>query len=249
MGNRALWASAVGLPVLAHGVPIFVHVEPESWFGMAATLRRALAADALLYTGACAIVAAPVAGAAVAAARRSLPADRDTASAALGTAWPLIVAVLLFAGVSALLTFGWTAGREDAAAFVARSHVTLVAVALALSAWGAFCGASFRDPLDAAAVSLLVTLVAAGGLLVAGAVVADMPQRMLGLGLAASPLVVIASAARIDIVRMDLLYQISPLAHMQMTYPAWHSAAVAYLALAFTGFAAAVRQTRRGWQP
>ena len=91
-------------------------------------------------------------------------------------------------------------------------------MALALAAWGALCGV-FSDPLDAAAFSLIVVLVAAGGLLVAGASVADLPRRLVALALTASPLVVIASAANIDIVRMDLLYQISPLAHMQVDYP------------------------------
>ena len=87
-----------------------------------------------------------------------------------------------------------------------------------------------------AAFSLVITLTAAGGLLVSGAVVADLPRPMIALGLVASPLVVIASAAQIDIVRMDLLYQISPLAHVQIDYPVWHRASAWYLALALTCF-------------
>ena len=177
-----------------------------------------------------------MAGVAVAAAKRSLVGTRGGTLDVTRTAWPLIVAVLLFAAVSALLTFGWSLGREDAIAFVATSHATLIAVALALAAWGAFCGGCFRDPLDAAAVGLIVVLMAAVGLLVAGASVADMPRQLVALALAASPLVVIAAAANIDIVRMDLLYQISPLAHTQVDYAAWYVASGWYLGLGFLCF-------------
>jgi hypothetical protein len=203
---------------------------------MPSALRQGLAADAVLYTAGCATIAAPVAGVAVAAAKRSLLSAHDGRLDVRRTTWPLIVAALLFAMVSALLTFGWSIGREDATAFVATSHATLIAVALALAAWGAFCGGCFRDPLDAAAVSLIVVLMAAVGLFVAGASVADVPRQLVALALTANPLVVIAAAANIDIVRMDLLYQISPLAHTQVDYPAWHIASVWYLGLAFLCF-------------
>src|SRR5688572_20454219 len=148
-----LWAAATVLPLLAHGAALFVNVEPEAWLSLPAALRWALAADALLYVAACVLVAAPLAGVAVAAYHRR---DRNApllAADRLRIATPLLIAVLLFAAASSLLTLGWRAGQDDATAFVVRSHVTLIAVALALTAWGALCGAWFSDSLDAAAFS------------------------------------------------------------------------------------------------
>jgi hypothetical protein len=86
--------------------------------------------------------------------------------------------------------------------------------------------------MDAAGVSLLLSLIASGGLLVGGASVGDLPRLVIAAGLVASPLVAMASAAQIDIVRSDLLYQISPLAHIQIDYPTWSLATVCYLAAA-----------------
>jgi hypothetical protein len=227
--------AATVLPLLAHGAALFVNVEPGSWLSLPAPLRWALAADALLYVAGCVLIAAPLAGVAVAVRRKERGAPLVAADR-MRIAGPLLLAVLLFAAVSSLLTLGWRVGHEDATAFVARSHATLIAVALALTAWGALCGAWFSDSLDAAAFSLVMALAAAGGLLVAGAAVADLPRPMIALGLVASPLVVMASAGQIDMVRMDLLYQISPLAHVQIDYPAWHRASAWYLLFAGIGF-------------
>jgi hypothetical protein len=236
MQHGGLWVAAAGLPAIAHGASLFVNVEPGAWFSIPAPLRWALAADALLYVAGCVLVAAPVAGVAVSAHRKAAAAAPRAMADGVRIAWPLLIAVLLFAASSSLFAFGWRFGHEDATAFVGRSHTTLIAVALALAAWGALCGAWFSDPLDAAAFSLVIALAAAGGLLVSGAAVADLPRPMIALGLIASPLVVIASAAQIDIVRMDLLYQISPLAHVQIDYPVWHRASAWYLSLAFVCF-------------
>ena len=243
--QRPLWLAAAGVPVIAHAASVVVNVEPSSWGAMPPALRHALAPDALLYVAGAALVAAPIAGVSLAARSRLAPG-------AGGSSWRvaalLLGAVLLFTAVSAAVTFGWAAGRHDALVFVVRSHVTLSAVALALAAWGALCGTVFRDPLDAAAVSLGLAILAAVGLLLGGASVADLPRPVVGVALAASPIVAVAAAAHIDIVRMDLLYQISPLAHMQMEYPAWHSASGGYLAVALTCFLAFTWSCRT-WSP
>ena len=112
------------------------------------------------------------------------------------------------------------------------------AVALALAAFGALCGAAFRDPLDAAACSLTIVLVATGGLLVAGASVADAPRGLIDVALAASPLVAITAAAHIDVIRMGVPYQISPLAHIQVDYPTWTAACACYMTIAACCFVA-----------
>lgn len=220
------WAAAAALPLLSHGSALFVNVEPSAWLSMPDRLRWSLAADGLLFTAATVIVAAPVAGVAAAAGlANGNPSKLRRVSI-------IAAAAMLFAAVSSLMTFGWAAGREDAAVFTAQSHITLFAVSLALAAGGALCSAFFRHPLDAAAVGVIASIAAAGGLLLAGATIADAPRALIAVGLMASPLFAIASAATIDIVRMDIPYQISPLAHMQMAYPEWASTSAWYLAAA-----------------
>jgi hypothetical protein len=204
---------------------------------LSAQMRSGLAADGLLYTGGCAIVAAPLAGVAVVASRRaaSLTTGRcrwDGLYAAL----TLVIAAVTFATTSSVITFAWRQGQADATAFVLQSHLTLLAVVLALAAWGALCAAWCENLLDAAAFSLVTAIVAACGMLVAGATVGELPQGMIALGLYANPFVVITSAAQIDVVRMDLLYRISPLAHMRFEYPAWESACGWYLVVACVCF-------------
>lgn len=230
--NRQFWAAAVGLPVLSHGLSFVVNVGDGAWWPLPTAVRWSLAGDAILYTVGGAVIAAPLAG---------VVASANGAAGRLAARWgatgTLTVAALLFAVTSGLLTLGWSAGREDAVTFVLRSHATLLAVTLTLAAGGAVAAAWLRDPLDAAAVSLLAALLGTVGLLVAGAAAADVPESMIALGLAASPLVAVASAAHIDIVRMDLLYQISPLAHMRMDYPSWYGACAGYLTVALACFA------------
>jgi hypothetical protein len=237
--HAKLWLLAPALPLLAGAASVFVNLEPSSWFSVPDAIRRGVTADALLYIAGCVIVAAPIAGVAVASSRRhDLAATR--LSIALAAMSPLVAAVLLFVVSSAVVT-AVGLGTTDAAtlSFIATSHATLAAVALALAAFGAFCGAAFRDPLDGAACSLSTVLIATGGLLVAGSSVADAPRQLIAVALTASPLMVITSAAHIDLVRMGVPYQISPLAHLQVDYPSWYAACAWYLAVAvvcFLGF-------------
>jgi hypothetical protein len=240
---RALWLLAATLPILACAASVFVNIEPASWFTMLPAARRAATADALLYIAASAIVAAPLAGVSIASSRR--PGSAIGLGTSVLALWPLVGAVGLFVAASAIVTTaGWGLEAEGALTFVATSHATLFAVTLALAAFGALCGTAFRDPLDAAACSTLIVLVATVGLFVAGAIVADVPRDLLNVALTASPLVAIVSAAHIDIVRMGLPYQMSPLAHLQVDYPAWYTACAGYLTLAGVCFAGTFRQGR-----
>lgn len=227
---------AAALPVLSHGAAMFIHVEPGRWLSVPEAVRWALAADAMLYTAGCAIVAGPIAGVATAAAGSRGWRGEGRISQVLHAAGTAAVACVLFTLTSGLLSMAWRIGQPDASGLVVQSHATMLSVGLALAAWGGLCGTLFRDPLDAAACSVLVALTAAGGLLVAGAPVADLPRPMLAWGLTANPLVVIASASHIDIVRTDLLYQISPLAHVQFDYPSSGRASAWYLAVALLCF-------------
>jgi hypothetical protein len=230
--HAGLFVMAAVLPLIASAASIFVHIEPSAWFSMTAAQWRAAAADALLYIASAAVIAAPLAGVAVGSRKPGAwlsSADVST----LAAVWPLVIAVVLFVTTSAMLTvFGFGIGGDDRWRFVATSHATLAAVSFALCAFGALCGGTFRDPLDAVACSLLVVFFATAGLLVAGAAVADAPRQLIDLALTASPLVAIASAAHIDIVRMGVPYQISPLAHLQIDYPTWYAASASYVAVA-----------------
>jgi hypothetical protein len=240
MPRASLWIIAAGLPAIASAASIFVHVDPASWFSMSLAMRRGLTADMLLYITGVMIVAAPPAGVVAGSRARASYAGPQVMTAAS----TLVPAVLLFTTSSAALTIVGLGPGDLEWRFVLTSHATLGAVALALAAFGAWCGALFRDPLDAAACSSIIVLVAAGGLFVAGASVADAPPGLLDAALTASPLVAVASAAHIDIVRMGVPYQISPLAHLQVNYPTWYAASGWYLAIAgacLAGFAATAR--------
>lgn len=237
-----LWASAAALPVITNAAAIAVNISPD-WTSFPASAWRALAADALLYTSAALVIAAPIA--AVAATKIEQSSARDRGILVIRT---IGIWVLLFTAVSASLTaFAW-GGTEGALTFVATSHATIAAVAFALSALGAYCSTVWRDALDAAAISLVVALVAAGGLLVAGASIADASPRALQAGLLASPFVAAATASQIDVVRLETLYQISPLAHMHVDYPSWQAACGWYLAVGCVLFIGVTRRLRN-WRP
>jgi hypothetical protein len=225
-----LWLLALVLPPAASAASMFVHVDAASWLSMSPATTRALTADALLSIAAVVVIAAPLAGVAVATSKRTRVSR--VMPHALAAAWPLGVAVALYVAMSAALTMFGLGLSGNAMRFVATSHATLFTVALALAAFGALCAATFADPLDAAACSLTTVLVATGGLLVAGVAVADVPRPVIEAALTASPLVAMASAAHIDVMRMGVPYQMSPLAHLQVDYPAWYAACGWYLAFA-----------------
>ena len=103
---------------------------------------------------------------------------------------------------------------------------------LALASFGALCAAIFVDVLDAAAAALLTVLVAAAGLIGSGPASADLTERAINAGLLASPVIAATAAARIDLLRSALLYQLSPIAHRRFEYPDWESVSAWYLLVA-----------------
>jgi hypothetical protein len=227
-----LLAVAAVLPLLPHGAALLVNVDWREWLGWRSAPQWGIGPDAMLFAAGCVTLAAPVAGVAV-ASRRVAGCWRGGAGHVL---LRLLPAVIAFSGVSALLTLVWSASRPEVFAYVATTHITLAAVALALAGCGALCGTWFREPLDAAGFSVAIAVAAAAGLLVAGAPVAAIPGPVVEWAMAASPLIAITSAARIDIVRTDVLYQISPLAHQRIDYPTWYAACAWNLALAILCF-------------
>lgn len=226
--SKAAWLTAPGLPVLVCLGVLWAVGGLRSWSALPRPVLAGAFADVLLMNTAMAIVAAPLAGVAVAG---------RTASAG-GVARRLIALVVLFVGVSAALSsVGWGASREALRA-VAASHITLATGAMALASLGALLRRLFRDPLDAGASGLALALLVSAGILLAGPAVTDAPRHLVDGALLASPLVTTAAAADIDILRNDVLYRVSPLAHVQTRYPDWYLATSVYLlftALCLTG--------------
>jgi hypothetical protein len=160
-----------------------------------------------------------------------------------------MAAAALFAlllAVSAAWTLTSWGRSPDALRAVLVSHATLAVTGLALAALGGWFGSTFRDPLDAAAFSAGAALVAALGLFAAGPLVADLPTGIVNAALSASPIVATASAADVDLLRTDLLYRVSPLAHRRFEYPRWYSPLVWYGVLLLVSIAGIVGSLRRG---
>jgi hypothetical protein len=253
--SNPVWLTAALVPLVAWAISVAGGVEVSGWLLPPEALRRGLAADALLYTAAAAIVGAPLMGAALAATarRRALaPVWRRRESApllrggALTLWWPIAVGVALFVLVSAVVTTLAWGFSGDTLVFVATSHATLGAVTLGLAAVGALCGSLVRDPLDAGAMAAGLSVATAAGVLLAGGAVADAPGTLIDIALLASPLVAVASSAHVDLVRMEPLYQISPLAHRAFDYPSWYAATSWHLAVTVACFVAVGRVGRTG---
>jgi hypothetical protein len=213
-----LYLAAALLPLAPGIASIATALRPAEWSGLTASLVRNVTPDALLYSAICVVVAAPLAGVAVSSTRR------------------LLIATAVFCATSAALTLARLGIDADTLRFVATSHAVLASATLALAGLGAWLGAVLRDPLDAAAVALTIAVTAAYGVLVAGAVVGEMSPPMLTAALLASPVMSVATAAHVDLVRFDIWYQISPLAHVHLEYPAWTTVCGSYLAAGGAGF-------------
>jgi hypothetical protein len=222
-----LYLAAALLPLVPGVASVATAIGGGAWSELTWSLVRAVTPDALLYSAACIVVAAPLAGVAVASGRRR---------PALDTVRRLAAATAIFSAVSAMLTVARLGLDPEALRFAVTSHAVLASVTLALAAFGAWLGSLMRDPLDAAALAITAALTAAYGVLVAGAPVGELSAPILKAALLASPVMTVATAAQVDLVRSDIWYQISPLAHIRLEYPAWGTMCGAYLAAACGGF-------------
>jgi hypothetical protein len=226
----ALYLAAALLPLVPGLMSIAALIDEAGWSGLSAALVRAVTGDALVYTAGCVVVAAPLAGVASFAGRRQAP---------IAAALRLTLATVIFCAVSAALTLARVGVDAGAFGFVATSHLVLACAILALAGMGALVGALFRHPLDAAGVAITIAFTASYGVFVAGAPVGELPPALLKTALLASPVMTVATAAHVDLVRADIWYQISPLAHVRLEYPAWGTVCVSYLLAGCVGFVAA----------
>jgi hypothetical protein len=227
-------AVASGLPLLSMAAALAVNIDGRSWPLGPIPDAGSLLPDASLCSALAVLVLAPLAGVAGASSHAAVRAPTWRSRMA-ATCVPALFAISMFTLSSALLT--WLATPAAAVSSIATSHATMAAVALALAMFGAFCGISFADPLDAVGVGLGSTALAAGGLLAGGRWVALAPSWLVESALVANPLVAMSAAFGIDVVRIDALYRISPLAHMNIVYPAWSAATAWYTLLAFAAAA------------
>ena len=226
----------------AAAAPIFIRVltvasqHPARWTALPRYIRGQAAVESLLLEALAIIVAGPLAGVAVA----------TSAADGRGGAW-IVRRCVLLAGLFAIASAAgsWLLDPVASVATLIPSHITLWAAACASVAIGAASTRMFDHPLDAAATALLLALAAGVGLFVGGPVMAEAPAAVVNAALVASPVVAIASAANVDVLRGELLYRFSPIAHGEFQYPAWVTACTLYAVLAVICFAVVVIASHR----
>jgi hypothetical protein len=243
----ARWLVLAGVPAVVCMVIFAGEAGLGNWTALPQIVRFGAIVDTLLVDTVLALLGASLAG--VLAATSPLPGPggpaRTPSRAGRHVTATLMMATFAFvAGSAAVCAAGWGISSESLRA-IAASHATLAAGALMLAAFGFWCSTVFQNPLDAVACSAVCGLLVSGGIVAAGPAMTDAPGKIVTAALISSPVVNTAAAAGVDLFRTELLYQISPLAHMTLDYPAWPLAAGLYLlvAAAFFGFAAA--RTRR----
>jgi hypothetical protein len=180
---------------------------------------------ALLGPDAVAIVLLAPAASVLAAIRRQ--------RGARATIVPLLGAIAALVAASLIVTFATRSSPSSPIGTIITAHVTLAAAGLAFAAIGALCARGFEEVLDAAAASGAIALALTFALLLAGDLAAQLPTAVVDTGLVASPLVAIASAADLDLLRTDAWYRASPIAHRSFSYPLWYHAAGSYALVSF----------------
>ena len=236
-------------------------MPPLIWLVLAAAVRpengprpwpratlEGLVASALLVNTVLVIVCVPLAAVWLMALARPVRVDDapershdDGRQRAVPALLILVLAFVLSAAVTSWAASGWA---SEAVRRLAPPHLTLAAAALALAGVGAWCGLRFRHPLDAVACSLAVSFTATSAILLGGPSLAEAPRPIVAAGLLISPVVTTAAAAGVDLFRTDVLYHVSPLAHVGVEYPAWQAAAGLYLLVAVVCFGGAARVAR-----
>ena len=141
--------------------------------------------------------------------------------AGVGMGSPLRVLAVLGGSIACGAALIAAVAGVDVLGSLALSQLTLLAAAVALAAVGRMWRAIFADVLDAAALTLASVLALTLGVLAAGPLSSDLPTPALNFLLGVNPLIAVMSAAGVDILRSELLYRLSPIAHRQFEYPAW----------------------------
>ena len=212
--------ASVTPPVLSLGV---VLTSDTTWIEAARLSpadRTRIVGHMLLMEAALLVIFAPLWGVFSALRRAPLRRVRSAAVERFGgtvrLAWPLIGRITVMTGASALIAFAMRPGIEAMA--LAQCHAIIWAAALALGTLGTTSACLLSDPLDAAACAVVIAGGAAFSVLVAGPALDPLPPALLDAVLTVNPIVGVAAAAGIDLFRMEPLYRMSSLAHVE--YPA-----------------------------
>lgn len=225
-----MWGAV--LPLTASVAAVVTILDPRAWFSPSPAWSG-LAPVTLLYSTGLLIAAAPIAG--VAVGQRELLAARATGAAATASRIVSSLAVGALAFAAAAFASTWAFGLVAGEAFslpLLSAHLVQGAAALAIALGGAVLACWLRNPLDAAGWSVALTCLGSFGLLGAGTLVERLPRTLVEWALGASPLMAVATAGHIDVLRTDVVYQISSLAHVQVGLPSWPVVLAVYLSIA-----------------
>ena len=191
-------------------------------------VARALAADAFLAEILLVILFAPLMGAGAATRPRHV-------------AWTASAFVLLSLAIG--LAVSSYSGYPSA--LVVRAHLALALAGAALAGLGAVAASFCRSELDAAGLAVALALVAAAAILVGGPRTADLSEGAIDRALLANPLIAVSAAADMDLLRREMLYQLSPVSHRRFTYPAWQTTTASYGIVALGCLAICVVRSRQ----
>lgn len=226
MNPALLSTAAAGAALLTWGGSGWLNRELAPAFAEPAVIRT-LAADAYLWGAATVVVCAPLVGV----------ASRRSRTAGFGAAAAFTAASLAFA-----LTAAFFSGSSWRPVWV--SHVVVAVVGLTLVALGQAAAQRIPSLVDAAGVSLALSLGASAVLLVGGPATAELGEQAINAGLLANPLIAMTAAADIDLLRTPVLYDLAPISHRRFSYPSWQVTTLAYGALAACAFSLSLKGSR-----
>ena len=145
----------------------------------------------------------------------------------------VVAVVFLSSTVALALTWRHVPGGVLAAA---SGHAALLVSALSLVCLGGALRVAFREELSAGLAGLLFAGAITIGPFASGPLMNDLPLNASAWLLASNPLVTIAAAAGIDLLHLDLIYRLSPLAHRGVALPAWTTVCTGYAVLGLAGY-------------
>ncbi len=177
-------------------IALAVGIGPEhslQWWTLSALSRNAWASLALAANTAILVLAASVLP-----ERRAVPAAIGFVAGSWAT-WAVI-------GTQGMLT-------------CLPAHMLALLAATGTIALRAWTKRLCSNPLDAAGATLLLTAVALGAGLAIGPALPLVPAWLIDLTLRINPVVAVTAAAGIDLLRMDVFYSLTPVAHWSFNYP------------------------------
>lgn len=148
---------------------------------------------------------------------------------------PVAATSVAIIGSMAFLAFSWRQ-IPGGALLAFWGHVAFLVSAATLTQLGRLLRAVFGDQMRAALVGLLVAIGITVLPFALGPLVNPLSLRASTWLLAANPLVTVASAAGIDLLHLDVVYRLSPLAHRGVDLPSWTTACSVFAVLGLAGY-------------